>query len=164
MPAEWRLAKLQHPDHPAHRIPGFAVRSDGVWTFGRPDPIDPELCPPMHKSADRPNRGGGSLSVVTGDLTNPDLCPGPFDVVIERRTVQLFPEAERTAALERLVARLAVRGTFVSHEHRGGWKPGNARGHFAESWLTDRGFALHAGPPGTPDAEARLAHLVFSTG
>jgi hypothetical protein len=164
VPEELRRTKLEHPEHPARRIPGFAVRSDGVWTFGRADPIDPELCPPMHKSADRPNRGGGSLSVVTGDLTNPVLCPGPFDVVIERRTVQLFPEAERMAALERLLARLADRGTFVSHEHQGMWKPGNARGHFAEAWLANRGFALQTENPGTPDGEPRLAHLVFSTG
>lgn len=164
VPAESHRIKWKNPDHPVCRIPGFAVRSDGVWTFGPPDPIDPEVSPPMHKSPEHPNRGGGSLSVVTGDLMNPELCPGPFDVVIERRTVQLFPEAERPAALERLVARLADRGTFVSHEHQGGWRPGDRRTHFAETWLAERGFALDAWSSEMPAAEGRLARLMFSSG
>jgi len=164
VPAESHRTKWENPGHPARRIPGFAVRSDGAWTFGPPDPIDPELCPPIHKSPGHPNRGGGSLSVVTGDLMNPELCPGPFDVVIERRTVQLFPEAERPAALERLVARLADHGTLVSHEHRGCWRFDEPCTHFAETWLAERGFDLNAWGSEMPASEARLARLVFTSG
>ena len=164
VPADLRLAGLQHPGHPARRIPEFALSDDGVVTFGGSDPIDPELCPPIHRSAEHPNRGGGSLSSVSGDLMDPELCPGPFDVVIERRTVQLFPQAERPAALERLVARLADHGAFVSHEHRGCWRPGDSRTHFAETWLKERGFALDAWSSGMPAAEGRIARLMFSSG
>jgi hypothetical protein len=164
VPADQRLANLQHPGHPARRIPGFALSNGGVVTLGGSEPIDPELCPPIHRSPEHPNRGGGSLSSVTGDLMDPELCQGPFDVVIERRTVQLFPEADRPAALERLVARLADHGTFVSHEHRGYWRPGDRRTHFAEAWLTERGFALDAWNSGMPAAEGRIARLVFSSG
>jgi hypothetical protein len=164
VPTESHRTKWENPEHPARRIPGFAVRSDEAWTFGPPDPIDPAMCPPIHKSPEYPNRGGGSLSVVTGDLMNPELCPGPFDVVVERRTVQLFPRTERPAALERLVARLADRGAFVSHEHQGGWRPGASRTHFAEAWLTERGFALDGWGSEMPAAEGRIARLVFTSG
>jgi hypothetical protein len=164
LPAGWHQRAIQDTGHRVRRIPGFAVRDDGAWTFGSPEPIDPELCPPIHRSADHPNRGGGSVSFVTGDLMDSEVCPGPFDVVIERRTVQLFPEAERPAALERLVARLADHGTFVSHEHKGCWRFGEPRTHFAERWLADRGFALEPRNPESPDAEARLARLAFTSG
>ncbi len=165
IPAVLRLANLRDPGHPARRIPGFALSDDGVVTVGGSDPIDPELCPPIHRSAEHPNRGGGSLASVTGDLMDPALCQGPFDVVIERRTVQLFPEAERPAALERLVARLADHGTFVSHEHRGCWRPGDSRTHFASPWLAERGFDLNAwGDENTQAAEGRIARLMFSSG
>ena len=30
---------------------------------------------------------------------DPLMCPGPFDMIIERKTLQLFPEDERAAAL-----------------------------------------------------------------
>jgi len=33
---------------------------------------------------------------------DPAICPGPFDVIVERRTLQLFPSGERGAAVARL--------------------------------------------------------------
>jgi hypothetical protein len=83
---------------------------------------------------------GGSLSLVTGDLTETLICPGPYDVVIERRTLQLFPAGEQIGALEKLVARLSEKGTFVSQVHSGCWRPGESRAHFAETWLISNGF------------------------
>ncbi len=40
-------------------------------------------------------RAGGRLRFVVGDLIDPGVCPGPFDVIIERRTLQLFSDEER---------------------------------------------------------------------
>jgi hypothetical protein len=158
-------ARMSGPEYPAHRIPGLAEREDGSWSFGPPGPIDPALCPPMHRSADCPNRGGGSLAIVAGDLMDPGVYPGPFDAVIERRTAQLFPEAERDVVLERLTARLADRGTILSHQHCGAWTFGQPRVHFAEAWLAGHGFSVVCDAFESPRGAAeRLACLVFTTG
>ena len=166
VPGELFTAKvLREPEHPFHRIPGFGLRDDGAVTFGPPDPIDTELCPPMHRSVDQRPRRGGSLLFVTGDLMNPDLCPGPFDLVIERRTVQLFPAGERELALERLVTRLGARGVLVSHEHQGARRPGQSQTHYAESELKRGGFVVRSGWRSTePYCVGRLAWLMFSSG
>ena len=156
---------LRGPEHPVHRIPGFAFGDDNAVTVAGDGPIDPELCPDMHRSADHAPKGGGALAFVTGDLMDPEVCPGPFDVVIERRTVQLFPQHEQISALHRLVERLAESGVFVSHEHQGGWEPGETRSHHAEAWLRSRGFVVRSDAEGEqPDSAPRLAYLMFSTG
>jgi hypothetical protein len=165
VPARVLGRMLHNPEHPAHRIPGFGIGDDNAVTFACDAPIDPELCPAMHRSAAHAPRGGGALAFVTGDLMDPNVCPGPFDVVIERRTVQLFPQHEQISALDRLIGRLAERGVFVSHEHQGGWRPGEPRTHLAEAWLTSRGFVLRSEAEGDPrDSVQRLASLRFSTG
>jgi len=56
-------------------------------------------------------RGGGTLSFLSGDLLDPSFCKGPFDVIIERRTVQLFSSSERDEILQRLAARLNSNGS-----------------------------------------------------
>jgi hypothetical protein len=165
VPAEVLGRMLRSPEHPVHRIPGFVIGDDNAMTFACSAPIDSELCPPMHRSADHAPKGGGALSFVTGDLMDPGVCPGPFDVVIERRTVQLFPQDAQISALDRLVGRLPERGVFVSHEHQGGWRPGQARTHHAEGWLRSRGFVLrHEAEGDQCDSALRLACLMFSTG
>jgi hypothetical protein len=113
----------------------------------------------MHQSAACPNQGGGTLTFVTGDLMDPDVCPGPFDVVIERRTLQLFPATEQMEGLERLIARLGTPGLFVSHQHLGCWRPGDSREHYARARLVSHRFDL-----GHTTFAPRLARLVFSTG
>jgi hypothetical protein len=163
VPSQVFLRTMQDPEHPVRRIPGFCTGDDGSVAFGASVLIDPEVCPPMHRSADHPPRGGGSVSFVTGNLMKQDVCPGPFDVVIERRTLQLFQGVDQISALDRLVARLGHRGTFVSQEHQGAWRPGDARMHYAEARLKALGFVLRS--HGTGDkAAARLAYLIFSTG
>jgi hypothetical protein len=165
VPAEVLGRTFRHPDHPVSRIPGFDLSADDSVTFGSSGLIDPELCPPMHRSTDHPPRAGGSLSFVTGDLTNPQVCPGPFDVIIERRTLQLFQDQEQTAALESLEARLADRGTFVSQQHSGGWRPGDSRTHYAAAWLSAHDFVLECLPLSAEVQSARrLACLIFSSG
>jgi hypothetical protein len=163
VPSEVFLNRVRHPEHPAGRIPGFCIRDDGSVAFGASVPIDAKVCPPIHRSADHPPRGGGSLLFVTGNLTNPDVCPGPFDVVIERRTLQLFQGIDQITALDRLLERLRDRGTFVSQEHQGGWRPGDARTHYAEARLKALGLVLRCHRK-EDKAVARLAYLMFSTG
>jgi hypothetical protein len=167
VPCKVFTSMFQDPEHPCRRMPGFSMSDDGSATFGTSGAIDPELCPAMHRSDEHAPRAGGSLSYVTGDLSDPEICPGPFEVVIERRTLQLFPEGERPAALDRLTARLADGGVFVSHQHDGGWRPGDDRTHYAETWLASRDFVVHSGialSDSDSDAASRLAYLVFSSG
>jgi hypothetical protein len=156
---------LRNPEHPAHRIPGFGIGDDNTVTVACDGPIDSERCPAMHRSAHYAPKGGGVLAFVTGDLMDPNVCPGPFDVVIERRTVQLFPKHEQISALDHLIGRLAERGVFVSQEHQGRWRPGEPRAHHAEAWLRSRGFVLRSEADGNRlDSAKRLASLMFSTG
>ena len=54
----------------------------------------------------------GRLEYVVGDLCDPVCCPGPYDVVIERKTLQLWPDVERPMAMQAVVNRLAPRGIF----------------------------------------------------
>jgi hypothetical protein len=160
-------AKLRDPAYAAAGIPGFRVRDDGSVTFGAPGRIEPDQfrLPRLHRPPDQPFEGGGSLAFVTGDLTDPDVCPGPFDVVIERRTVQLFEGAAQIEALERLVARLGDRAILVSQQHSGGWRPHEPRTHFAKAWLRARGFVLRsAASPGKTETSHRLAILEFTSG
>jgi hypothetical protein len=155
-------AIMANQEHSLHRVPGFTPRGDAAVAFDGTAPISPELCPRMHQTDRYPPRQGGSLTYVTGDLIDMAHCPGPFDVVIERRTVQLFKAEERPSALERLALRLGPRGVLVSHEHQGAWRPGDARAHFASEWVREHGFANH--PAGNDDSGERASHLLFTTG
>lgn len=108
-------------------------------------------------------RPGGQVEYVVGDLTDPSLCPGPFDVIIERRTLQLFSPQERPRALDALETRLQPEGILLSHCHHGGWKPSEPRIHFLRELFEQRGWTicdeeLGQKPPG------RVALLMFSTG
>ena len=150
---------LRRPDHPASQIPGFRSE-DQVFVFGESGPLPDDLCPRIHRKAPR---AGGSLTFVVGDLMDPNICPGPFDAAIERRTLQLLPEAERELALDRLASRLGERGLLVSHLHDGSGRLG--RPHHARKWAAARGFLLDV----DADSEqrrtaARLARVVLTTG
>ncbi|MBK5256311.1 MAG: hypothetical protein JJE39_09795 [Vicinamibacteria bacterium] len=155
-------AGIGDPAHPFSRLPIQTVKDDGTVIFLADQVIDPDLCPRIHGSEEYPSRGGGSLSHSTGDLVDPEVCPGPYDVLIERRTVQLFPEAEHEAALNGLAARLGPRALFISHQHLGSWRPGQPRRHFASDWLEASDFT----PEGASEVgdTARVARLQFSTG
>ena len=142
------------------RLAGLTVHEDGTIVFP-PDPVDAQYVPPIHRAENSHPRGGGSLRHGVGDLCDPTVCPGPFDVVIERRTVQLFPAAEQAAALARLTDRLAPRGYFITHQHKGAWRPPEPRAHFAEEWLASTNFVREGIE--FPDAP-RVAKLWFTTG
>jgi SAM-dependent methyltransferase len=92
---------------------------------------------------ERPQRqSGGSVDFVVGDIRDPEVCSGPFHVVIERCTVQLFPEQERSAVLQALVARLDSGGIILSHHHSGSWRPGEPLVHAAEPWFVKQRFTI----------------------
>lgn len=137
-----------------HGIPGFSTDDTNVVNIGDAGTIKPERCPPVHRSADHLPKGAGTLPFVTGDLVNPQVCAGPFDVVIERRTVQLFPPEERLPAVQRLVARLENRGVFVSQQHAGGWRPDEPRTHLRGGWLKSAG--VRCGPAQTASSPILL--------
>lgn len=108
-------------------------------------------------------RAGGNLNFVVGDILDPAICPGPFDVIIERRTAQIFPSDNRGAVLSALAARLGSNGIFLSHSHDGGWKPPAEPRHFTEAWFRENQWVIWNGsrgrkPPG------RVAWLITSTG
>ncbi|MGE3958183.1 MAG: class I SAM-dependent methyltransferase [Vicinamibacterales bacterium] len=107
-------------------------------------------------------QAGGTLACVAGDLRDETVCAGPYDVVIERRTLQLFPDDQRPAALERVTARLAARGLIVSHSHHGAWRPPSARRHWTRDWFRQHGWKEWT--PGTSHLHGQVVHLQQSTG
>ena len=112
---------------------------------------------------------GGRVRFVVGDLMDASICPGPFDVVIERRTIQRFPEDERAAALGVLARRLGDRGILVSHCNddqfppEWGWAANAPDGlfHASEAWLREHGWTLWEGRPDAP-LTGRVAWLIRS--
>lgn len=117
---------------------------------------------------------GGSLDCVHGDLFDRRACPGPYDVVIERRTLQLWcgdgvvEGGDCARGLDAVTARLAEHGLFVSRQHLGGWRPGESRQHFAEAWLRRHGFVVDGSPDGpersSNHASGRRAWLAVTSG
>ena len=93
----------------------------------------------------RPRVEQGGLNFVTGDLLNTALCPGPYDFILERKTVQLFPEHERPQAMKAVADRLAPRGIFFNHTHDGGWRPDQPRWNAGEIWFKAQGWPLWDG-------------------
>jgi hypothetical protein len=106
---------------------------------------------------------GGTLECVAGDLTDTTVCPGPYDVVIERRTLQLFPEAERGAALAAVAARMNPNGILFTHAHDGRGGPGRPRTHFVEPFFEQCGFTRHS-VESSKSATGRTAITFLSTG
>jgi hypothetical protein len=86
----------------------------------------------------RTTHTGGHLQAVAGDLRDVTICPGPYDVVIERKTLQLFAEEERSAAVSAVAQRLGPRGIFFSHAHLGALRPGQSRTHPVGQWFEEQ--------------------------
>jgi len=47
-------------------------------------------------------RPGGTVTFVTGDVLDRSVFPGPFDAIIERCMLQLYPKQEQGVALDAL--------------------------------------------------------------
>jgi hypothetical protein len=61
---------------------------------------------------------GGSVEFLEGNIFDLNDCPGPYDIIIERRTIQGFLEPQdRDKAVKCLVKRLAKKGILFSHYH-----------------------------------------------
>jgi len=108
-------------------------------------------------------RQGGHVDFLVGDLLDPAACPGPFDVVIERRTAQSFCNHGMGAVLEALAYRVGEGGIFFSHCHDGGWKPPTEPRHITKSWFGQNGWTIWCGGPGRKPP-GRVAWLFTSTG
>ena len=106
---------------------------------------------------------GGTTKFVVGDILDRLVCPGPFDAIIERCMLQLFPEAERGGALDALASRLQPDGLFLSHCHDGRCRPPRKPIHYVERFFRERGWVIsqsrHSGDP-----QGRIAWLFTSTG
>ena len=103
---------------------------------------------------------GGSVRFVTGDLLDANLCPGPFHVVLERKTLQLFSNEDRPAAMRALASRLTTPGIFFTHSHRN--VPFSVSGEGSPChWFNAQHWPLWEG--GTP-LETRVAWLSTSSG
>jgi hypothetical protein len=103
----------------------------------------------------------GLLEFVVGDLCDPACCPGPYDVVIDRKTLQLWPEPDRPGAVQVIVNRLASHGIFFSQSHDGGWKPPAPPKHALEPWFVAEGWEFWRGKA---PLTGRVAWLFTTTG
>ena len=97
---------------------------------------------------------------VAGDLLDASVCPGPFDVVLERRTLQAYPDEDRPAAMRALAARLATPGIFFSHSHQN-LAPGVWPANDPSDWFLAEQWPLWQG---ARPIETRVAWLFISSG
>jgi Methyltransferase domain len=114
------------------------------------------------------HRPGGHVEFVVGDLLDITMCPGPFDVVIERRTVERFPQDKRGAALLALSGRLSKIGIFLSLCFDDNFPPEQGLSqhetrlfHASESWFREHGWTIWDGVPRSALA-GRVAWLIRS--
>lgn len=115
-----------------------------------------------------PVRPGGHVHFVVGNVLDTRVCPGPFDVIIERRMVQRLDEHERSAALEALAGRLSEVGILLSHCDDNQYPPDlgwafheTGLFHASESWFRERHWTIWDGAPG-PTLAGRVAWLIRS--
>jgi len=103
----------------------------------------------------------GHLEFVVGDLCDAGCCPGPYDLVIERKTLQLYPDADLPIAMKVVSNRLASPGIFFSQCHDGSWAPPAPRKHLLEPWFRAEGWQFYGGEVLLRN---RVAWLFMTTG
>ncbi len=140
----------------------FELGSDGIRHFCGPGLHDAD------SHSEVPVRAGGHVDFVVGNVLDTRVCPGPFDVIIERRMVQRLDEHERSAALEALAGRLSEVGIFLSHCDDNQYPPElgwsfhkTGLFHASESWFRERGWTIWDGAPSFTLA-GRVAWLIRS--
>ncbi len=109
-------------------------------------------------------RPGGKWSYVEGDVFDPAVCPGPFDIVVARNVLQYYWHLERVdEMLDAILSRLDAVGVLVvtSHGAVHTFQPiGDA--------IENRGFRLvdpwREPAPVLPSAGERIALVTCSTG
>ncbi|PYX36386.1 MAG: hypothetical protein DMG75_10785 [Acidobacteria bacterium] len=132
-----------------------AIELAQAWKFSSSEVHGPQGAGPRNSE--------GRAEFVVGNFLDPLLCRGPFDVVIERRTLQLFLPEEVGKAIDALASRLTEQGISFSHCHNSRWKPGQERIHPLDSLLQERGWKLWT-PANGSKPKGRVAWLFFSTG
>jgi len=105
----------------------------------------------------------GTVNFVVGDILNRYDCPGPYDIVIERRTIQDYPEDQRREAVAAIISRISTRGILVSHCHDGAWKPPAEPYHSTRSLIAGLGIEIWKGGDIT-NLDGRIALTLTSTG
>lgn len=121
-----------------------------------------------HFCPTEPRRPGGHVDFVVGDFLDTPICPGPFDVIIERRTVQRLRAHERGMALEALAGRLSAVGIFLSDCNDDGFPEDlgyafHETGYFhaSESWFRERCWTIWDEVPSST-LSGRVAWLIRS--
>ena len=154
---EPRALALAGFDVTAVDISPAAVSVARAFEFGPNDML--RFCDPGAQ------RTAGHLDFVVGSLLDTAVCPGPFDVIIERRTVQRFGEQDLSTALLALAGRLAKVGIFLSHSNDIDYCSSKKTRlfHASESWFREQGWTIWDGAPGST-MSGRVAWLVGSTG
>ncbi len=121
---------------------------------------DDQLKAMLGEDAARP---GGRVQFVVGDVLEPSICAGPFDVVVERLTAQDYPDDTLGSFLTALSKRLSPYGILVTHCHDNSWRPGTEPRHRPGEWLRADGWVTVRRLPDVKPA-GRFAQLVSSTG
>lgn len=106
---------------------------------------------------------GGRVQFVVGDVFEPSVCIGPFDVVVERLTAQNYPDDTLGGFLTMLINRLSPAGVLVTHCHDNAWRPDAEPRHRTGDWLRAHEWVTFHRVPSVKPA-GRLALLVSSTG
>jgi len=112
----------------------LAMKLAQAWNFSPAD-LPRFLTPEQQKST-------GSVRFIVGDLFDLAVCPRPFDMIIERRKLQNFPEEERGRVLDALIARLAKTGIFLSHCHDGSARPDQEPFRPTRKVFAERGWTI----------------------
>jgi 2-polyprenyl-3-methyl-5-hydroxy-6-metoxy-1,4-benzoquinol methylase len=108
-------------------------------------------------------RPGGHINYFVGNILDADIFMGPFDVIIERCTAQLYFNKNIDTILDVLASHLHQNGIFLSQCHDACWKPPAEPRHFTKQWFQKNGWKLWNGIPLQKPA-GRVAWLCTSTG
>ena len=109
-------------------------------------------------------RSGGSVEYVVGNILDYSVCPGPFDVIIERSTAQNYLNHDQPALMLALSQRLSPNGIFFSHSHDGSWNPDREIRHFTADWFAYNEWTIRWDTTLAEKPAGRVAWLSTSTG
>ena len=126
----------------------FAFPSEGFEFFCEPDM----------------RRSGGNVEYVVGNILDSSVCPGPFDVIIERSTAQNYLTHGQPALMMALSERLSQNGIFFSHSHDGSWNPDREIRYFTADWFAFNGWTIRWDKTLAEKPAGRVAWLFTSTG
>lgn len=116
-----------------------------------------------HYIDDSMRRPGGHVDFVVGDIRDSAICRGPFDLIIERCTAQLYANRGLDTLINKLAERLDSNGILFSHCHDRAWRPPAEPRHPTRSWFEQNGWTIwNSGSASKPPG--RVACFFSSTG